>query len=310
MSAIVANALSYKYRRTLALDGLSLEVPEGATYALLGPNGSGKTTLMQALLGMRRPTAGTSSILQRDSASLRDIDRQSIGYIAEGQQLPRGMRIRDFERYLAPLYPSWDHALADRLRARFRLDATRRLGALSRGEYMKAAMLFALAWHPRVLLMDEPFTGMDVGIKDDLVRGLLDTSAAEGCTLLISSHDLGELETLCDWVGFLAHGRMHLSEPMERLGQRFRHVDVTLAIDHAALVPDANWLKVERAGRRLTFVIDDAGEAFDARALASRFSGATQFDVRPATLREVFLAMQLQTQGNAGFASARQEVAA
>lgn len=182
MAAIVAQALSYRYGRTLALDALDLTVPEGSMYALLGPNGSGKTTLMQILAGMRRASHGSAHVLGRDVRHLSVADRQRIAYVAEGQRLPAWMRLDEWEAYLAPLYPTWDHALAKSLRDRFGLDPKRKLGALSRGTAMKAALLGALAPRPQLLFMDEPFTGMDVIVKDELVRGLLDSAGQESWT--------------------------------------------------------------------------------------------------------------------------------
>ena len=195
----------------------SSTVPEGALYALLGPNGAGKTTLLKILLGLLRPTAGRVALLGKELPYLTRRDRAAIGYVAEGQHLPGWMTMDRLEGYLAPLYPTWDFALASQLRERFRLPAGRKLRQMSRGERMKAALLVALAPRPRLLIMDEPFTGMDALVKDELVRGLLESVAGEGWTVLLCSHDIGELEGLADWVGFLDAGRLIISEPMDVL---------------------------------------------------------------------------------------------
>ena len=178
----------------MALDNVSFQIDEGRIVGLIGPNGSGKTTLLQIVAGLRRPTEGSVSVLGRDAGGLTYVDRMSIGYIAEGQRLPGGMTLARLEAYLAPLYDGWDGRLADALRARFRLDPDRRLGTLSRGESMKAALLCTLAPRPELLVMDEPFTGMDVQVRDELVRGLLETSGRESWTVLVCSHDVGELD--------------------------------------------------------------------------------------------------------------------
>jgi ABC-2 type transport system ATP-binding protein len=221
MSVVEVRNLSYRYGAKTALRDVSFDVPEGAVYALLGPNGSGKTTLLQILMGLRRSQSGRATILGRDSKGLSTIDRASIGYIAEGQSLPKWMRIEQVEAYLAPLYPTWDASLARALRERFELDPKQKIKTLSRGENMKAAMLFALAPRPRLLVMDEPFTGMDVVVKDEIVRGLLETSGTEGWTVLICSHDLEELQLLADQVGFINAGEMLVSESMDDLRAQF-----------------------------------------------------------------------------------------
>jgi len=289
---VEVNQLSYSYGKVDALRDLALSVPEGALYALLGPNGCGKTTLLQILMGLRRATAGSVSLLGVDSRALTPHHRGQISYIAEGQPLPGWMTLEYLEAYLAPLYPTWDRALAQDLRRRFSLDASRRIDTLSRGEHMKAALVCALAPRPKLLLMDEPFTGMDALVKDDLVRGLLASSGDEGWTILIASHDIGELELLADWVGFLERGQMRLSEPMDRLRERFKRV--TVVADESTIGerrPGDDWLSVERAGRRLTFVTASATGEYESVVLPARFPGAARIEVHDASLREIFLAL-------------------
>lgn len=291
MAVVEVDSVSYSYGAHQALRDLSLSIPEGALYALLGPNGSGKTTLLQILMGLRRAQKGRVSLFGVDSDALTVPDRASIGYIAEGQSLPAWMRLDQLEAYLAPLYPTWDRVLASHLRERFELDPTRVIKTLSRGQHMKAALLCALAPRPKLLLMDEPFTGMDALVKDELVRGLLESAGSEGWTVLLCSHDIGELELLADWVGFLANGRMSLSQTMDTLRGRFKRVEVvTDGVDTLDRADLDDWLSIERAGNRLTFVTSNANDGFESQ-LRSHFSTAAHVDVRDATLREVFVAL-------------------
>ena len=143
--------------------------------------------------------------------------QQRIGYVAEGQQLPQDLTVREVQRYLAPLYPAWDPALSAQLLERFGLPTTRRIGALSRGQRMQVALWGALAARPAVLLMDEPFTGIDVVVKDRLVEGLLEVVADGGMSVLLCTHDLAEVEKLADWLGILRDGRVVHSAPLEQL---------------------------------------------------------------------------------------------
>lgn len=293
MSAVEVTKLEYSYGKRMALCELDLAVPESALYALLGPNGSGKTTLLQILVGLRRAQRGGARVLGVDTRALSRRDRALIGYVAESQSLPGWMRVEQLEAYLAPLYPTWDTSLANTLRERFDLDAAQRIGTLSRGGQMKTALLCALAPRPKLLLMDEPFTGMDALVKDELVRGLLETSGEEGWTVLLSSHDIGELELLADWVGILDAGRMVISEPMDRLRQRFKHVDVALGGNGAAVPGDLpnDWLGVERAGGHMSFLVAHADRDLPERLAAARLPQAAHIGVRDATLREVFVAL-------------------
>ena len=297
MSAIEARGVTQRFGGVQALTDVSLEVPEGAVYALLGPNGAGKTTLLHILLGLRRATAGDVSLLGTDVHRLTASQRAHIGYVAEGQRLPEWMTLDQLETYLAPLYEGWDGSLARGLRQQFGLDGTRPLRTYSRGEQMKAALLCTLAPRPTLLLMDEPFSGMDAAVKDDLVRGLLESAAGEGWTVLISSHDLLELESLCDRVGFLNQGRLLLSEPMDDMRDRFKAVDVMFAGEAPSLLDAArDWLSVERSGRRMSFVTS----AYDATALRAALPGDAHIDVRDATLREVFIALARSSDVRAG----------
>jgi ABC-2 type transport system ATP-binding protein len=291
MAVIEATRLTHRYGNHTALDSLDVAVPQGALYALLGPNGSGKTTLMQILMGLRRPSSGRVSIMGVDTAALTLEQRAQVGYIAEGQSLPGWMRLEQVEAYLAPLYPTWDFALARDLRERFALDPSRKIKTFSRGEQMKAALLAALAPRPRLLVMDEPFTGMDALVKDELVRGLLESAGSDGWTVLVASHDIGELELLADWVGFLARGRMQVSEPMESLKQRMRYVEIVSDGIADLSLGDSPILAVERAGTRVSALVDHAGPQSLESIIRTRFPRATRVDVREATLREIFVGM-------------------
>lgn len=290
-AAVEVNDLRFSYGRQRALNGATFSVPTGATYALLGPNGAGKTTLLHILMGLRRAQGGRATVLGRDSRRLTAIDRQDITYVAEGQQLPGWMRLRELEAWLAPLYPRWDATLAKDLRDRFALEANRKIGTFSRGEQMKAAMLCAMAPRPRLVVMDEPFTGMDPLVKDEIVKGMLSTPPEEGRTVLISSHDIAELEMLADWIGFIDRGVMRASEPAEQLRRRYRRVEVI--IDESFELPaqrPADWHGLERAGRRVTFLTSGEEDAREDR-LRAVFPGASRIEVDAASLREVFLVL-------------------
>jgi ABC-2 type transport system ATP-binding protein len=292
MGMIEVSHLSYAYGRVEALRDLDLSVPEGALFALLGPNGSGKTTLLQIIMGLRRAQVGRVSLFGVDRRALSLRQRARIAWVGAGQPLPGWMRLEQLEAYLAPLYPEWDLALARELRERFDLDPRRRVDTFSKGEHAKAALLCALAPRPTLLLMDEPFTGMDALVKDDLVRGLLSSAGSEGWTVVIASHDIAELALLADWVGILSHGQMRECDSMERLASRYTRVSVVL--DDSSLAERRagdDWLSIERSGRRLTFVTPHGGRGFIESVLPARFPGAIQIEARDASLHEIFVAL-------------------
>ena len=296
---IETRALSHRFGRHWALKDVTLSIPEGSLYALLGPNGAGKTTLLKALMGLIHPTEGEVCLRGHPVGSLTTAERARIAYVAEGQRLPEWMTPRILEAYLAPLYPTWDRELARHLRERFRLDPDRRIRRMSRGEKMKVALLAALAPRPEVLVMDEPFTGMDALVKDELVYGLLELAQTGDWTVLLCSHDIGELETLADWVGFLDRGRLILSEPLEVTRARFRRVELTLSsgslTEMNGLPP--TWLSPQRAGNRVTFVTCDHGvEGWEADVRVN-VPGTEHVEARPASLREIFVALAAEGMG-------------
>ena len=297
MPIVDVTNVTYRYGTRVVLRDLDLQVPQGALYALVGPNGCGKTTLLQLLMGLRRPAQGRVALFGTERSALSLRERSTIGYVAEGQRLPAWMRLKQLEEYLAPLYPTWDLSLAAHLRDRLTLDGRQRIETLSRGEYMKAALLCALAPRPKLLLMDEPFTGMDVVIKDEIIRSLLDTVADGECTVVMCSHDLSELELLADVVGFLGEGRMQISESVESLRERFKRVDVLLNELHkpTSHVASADWLAVEQSGPRLTFLAPNAHSDLTTDALANRFPNAVRIEVSDAPLREIFSALTKQS---------------
>jgi ABC-2 type transport system ATP-binding protein len=288
MNAVDIHQLSYRYgRKTEALRDVSLTIPRGAIYGLIGPNGAGKSTLLQCCAGLRYASRGSVHVFGVDARRQSPIVAGHMTYMAEAVKLPATMTLGQLEAYIAPLHARWDHALATTLRERFALDPSRKLGTLSRGEHMKAALLCALAPRPALLLMDEPFTGMDVMVKDDLVRGLLAASTDTGTTILVASHDLTELETVIDHLGILSNASLVVSDSMDALRTRFRRVHIHAPAEVlVAAGGDEGWLGVEQTGRRLSFMGDASRTSLVPEAMQLRFPGA-EVEFTEPTLREL-----------------------
>jgi ABC-2 type transport system ATP-binding protein len=288
MNAIELQQLTYRYgRKTEALRDINLDVPRGAIYGLIGPNGAGKSTLLQCCAGLRYAHRGSVHVFGVDARKRNPIVAGVMTYVAESVKLPEKMTLGQLEAYIAPLHAKWDAALATSLRERFALDPSRKVGTLSRGEHMKAALLCALAPRPTLLLMDEPFTGMDVMVKDDLVRGLLASATDAGTTIVVASHDLTELESVIDHLGIISSARMVVSASMESLRTRFRLVHVQASSDVlVAAGHDDGWLGVEQAGRRMSFMADASRTSLLPEALQQRFPGA-EVEFTEPTLREL-----------------------
>jgi ABC-2 type transport system ATP-binding protein len=285
--AIAASRVTHRYGRTRVLHDVNLDVPHGATCALLGANGAGKTTLLRLLAGIEEVQDGRVALFGADVDDLTLRQRQQVAYVAEGQELPGWMTVAQLESYCAPLYPAWDTALATRLRERFALDRQQRVSRLSRGQRMQASLLCALAARPRILLMDEPFTGLDVAVKDELVGGLLEASADVACTTLVCTHDIGEIESFVDHVAFLREQQIALSGSMEAMQARWQRVEATLPTDVKVDRWPPAWTRVEQAGRRLSAVVDRSAPVNES---ADPLSQSTDVQWRALSLRELYLA--------------------
>jgi ABC-2 type transport system ATP-binding protein len=272
------------------LQGLSLTVPEGSAYALIGANGAGKTTTIRLLMNLITPWRGTATVMGVDSKRLPPELLAQIGYVSESQTLPSRLTVAGYLDYLRPFYPAWDRSLEDSIRKRLQLPDTRRIGALSHGMRLKMGLACALPFRPKLLILDEPFGGLDPLAREQILEGLL-LQGGE-VTLLIASHELDEIENVTTHVGFMHAGRMLLQEPMSDLGSRLREVRVVLQPD--SVVPERlprEWLQPSRFGNVLSFL----DTRYTAESLGERVRAVVgpvkQIDVQSLPLNAVFKAL-------------------
>src|SRR6266568_4295602 len=244
---IQASNLWKRFGRHDALQGLSFTAPEGSAYALIGANGAGKTTTIKILMNILEPTRGSATILGVDSRRVSPRELSQIGYVSENQDMPEGLTVAEYLDYLRPFYPKWDRDLEATIRRELRLPPDRKIRDLSHGMRMKMSLACALPFRPKLLVLDEPFSGLDPLVRDEFMEGLL--RQASEMTVLISSHELSEIDGMTTHVGFLDEGRMLFEESMTELIDRFREVHVTL--EHEAHAPEPvpkEWLQVRVMG--------------------------------------------------------------
>jgi ABC-2 type transport system ATP-binding protein len=301
MNIIETHNLTRRYGRTEAVHELNLAVPSGSVFALLGANGAGKTTTLKVLMNLLPPTAGRAQVLGVDTRKLGERELAQIGYVSENQQLPLWMTVRQFVSFCRPFYPTWDRELEAKLLRQFALPEGRKLSQLSRGMLMKAALLSSLAYRPRLLVLDEPFSGLDALVRDEFIRGVLEVSALGEWTVLVSSHDIEEVERLADHVALLDEGRLRLTEPTETLQRRFRRVEITGAPVGAVASP--GWLEWERAGALTRFIETAYAAETTERRWSGQFPGAT-INATPMSLREIFMVLTRASRAGAKEASA------
>jgi ABC-2 type transport system ATP-binding protein len=290
-NAIETFDLTRRFGRTEAVKSLQLRVPTGCVFAILGPNGAGKTTTLKLLMNLMRATRGTASVLGVDTRRLGHNEFQRIGYVSENQRLPDWMTPGELFDFCRPFYPKWDDNLRQKLESDLSLSSRAPLRTLSRGTRMKAALLASLAYRPDLVVLDEPFTGLDPVVRDELVRGLLEVSGDRPLTVVVSSHDIDEVERLADWIGFMRDGQLEFAEPVSALLGRFRLVEVVSSGDAPAIMPrDPNWLSQGSAGRTLRFV-DTSHNESDSPSRISEAFPSCEIRIAPMSLRDIFIAL-------------------
>jgi ABC-2 type transport system ATP-binding protein len=267
-----------------ALDEISINVPKGAIYGLVGPNGAGKSTLIRHLAGIYRQNAGEILIDGQPVYENPDI-KSRVAYIPDEIFYFVQSGIKDMMRYYRGIYPGFDMDRYDKLRSVFKLDEKRPMRRLSRGMQKQAAFWLALSMRPDVLILDEPVDGLDPVMRRQIWSLILGDVEENGTTVLVSSHNLRELEDVCDHVGIIHKGRTMIEHALADLQDNIVKVQVVFN-DGSSLPEGMNVLHESKSGKITTLIIrgraDEVTNAIEA-------AQPLFYDVVPLTLEEVFI---------------------
>ncbi len=277
-------ALVKSFEGFRALDGLTLTAPKGAVYGLVGPNGAGKSTLIRHLAGIYRQDEG-EALFDGQPIYENPAIKEKIAYIPDEIFYYTQASIRDMARFAESMYPRFDRERYEKLRELFALDERRPMRKLSKGQQKQAAFQIAMAQRPEIVLLDEPVDGLDPVMRRQVWSVLMSDVEQYGTTVLVSSHNLRELEDVCDHVGIMNKGKMLLERSLSELQENL--VKIQLAYPDGGELPEGLEIVHQSATGRLRQLILRGSAA----ELTEKLN-ATQplfLDVLPLTLEEIFI---------------------
>ena len=263
-----------------ALDNLNLTVPKGAIYGLVGPNGAGKSTAIRILTGVYRPTEGTVSMEDQPIYENPDI-KTRIGYIPDDIFYFPSATLEDMRKYYRGMYPSFDDALFDRLYEVFNLPKKSPIRRFSKGMQKQAAFHLAICCRPDVLILDEPVDGLDPVMRRQVWSLILSDVAQHETTVLISSHNLRELEDICDHVGIMNHGKMLLERSLADMQGNIVKLQIVGDIPEGLEI-----LHESASGRLQTIIVRGTAKQVEE---AVKPVNPTYYDILPLSLEEIFI---------------------
>ena len=263
-----------------ALDALNMTVPKGSIYGLVGPNGAGKSTAIRCLLGVYRPEEGSVTV-EGIPVFENHVQKGRMGSIPDDIFYFPSATLEEMRRYYKGMYPKFDDALFERLYEVFQLPKKGQIRRFSKGMQKQAAFQLTIATRPEVLILDEPVDGLDPVMRRQVWSLILSDVAQYETTVLISSHNLRELEDICDHVGIMDHGKMLLERSL---------ADMQGATHKLQIVGDTpaglEVLHESSSGRLKTLVVRGSAQEISAKAAAAK---PTYFDVLPLSLEEIFI---------------------
>ena len=287
-NVIEIRRLSKNFSGKTAVDNLSLSVPKGAIFALLGDNGAGKTTTIRMLTGLLPADRGAATILGEDCWKASSSLRRRVAYVPERPRFYDWMTVGEIGWFTAGFHTKEYPARFLDWCQKFRLDAKARLSNLSKGQYAKVGLALALAIDPEVLILDEPTSGLDMLVRREFLGSMV-RLAADGRTILLSSHQLGEVERIASHAAFVSNGRLLLTASMEELKKRI----VRLRLRFESQPPDPEQfgtvLQRNGSGKQLQAILQDPREdALEALHLAE---GVHDVEVDPLHLEDIYCAL-------------------
>jgi ABC-2 type transport system ATP-binding protein len=259
MNAVVtANGLTKRYKNTLALDDANFEIPTGRIVGLIGPNGAGKTTALKAILGLT-DFQGKLDVLGMDPRSQRDKLMEQVCFIADVAVLPRWIRVSEAIDFVANVHPRFNRAKCEAFLARTKLTPNQRVRQMSKGMIVQLHLALVMAIDAKLLVLDEPTLGLDILYRKQFYQRLLEEYFDENKTIIVTTHQVEEIEHILTDLMFIRDGKIVLNTEMEALGDRF--AEVMVSADKAERARQMNPLDERQVFGKSIFLFDGVNHA-------------------------------------------------
>jgi len=287
VSAVIeTQGLGKRYQRKWALSDCTLSIPAGHVVGLVGPNGAGKSTLMNLAVGLLAPTAGTIEVLGRPPAAGAALAR--VGYLAQDAPVYRALSVADHLKLGARLNPDWDAGLARSRVERLGLDPHQKAGTLSGGQRAQLALTLAAAKRPQLLILDEPVASLDPLARREFLQDLMESTAEHELSVVLSSHLIGDLERVCDYLIVLVGSKVRVTGTVEEL-LATHHLLTGQRRDPDSLPAGLAVVSASHTDKQTTLLVRTGGQVFDPTWIVSE-----------VTLEDLVLAYMSQAVGQAG----------
>jgi len=292
--AVQLRAVCKRYPH-FALDRVDLSVTQGSIMGFLGANGAGKSTTIRILMGLVHQHSGSVRVLGHDMPTAQALAKQEIGFVSEDLRLYGSATLQWHMDLVASIYPRWDAAYAQALLGRFDLKAVQKIKGLSHGQRVKAALLLALARRPRLLVLDEPTTGLDPVARHEVLAELMDAMIDEERTVLFSSHNTRDVEQIADAITFIDRGKIVDADDKENYLERWRRIQLDLPPGRS--LPDLPGT-VSLVGEGRSRVLTTSRFSEDITG-ACQTAGASIHAVQTMSLEEIFVNTVIGQRGEA-----------
>jgi len=288
-NVIELDQVSKRFRSVIAMDRMTLNVPKGGVFALLGENGAGKTTTIKTLLGLQKPDSGTARVLGMDPVSKGIEIRRRIGYVPDDPKLYDWMKVSQIGWFAGGFYPEGYAGEFSRLADEFGLSNDVKIKTLSKGGKAKVALALAMAHRPDLLILDEPTSGLDTMVRRKFLQSMIEV-AAEGRTVFLSSHQIPEVERVADYVAIVNEGQVRVCEKLNVLKQEIEQWVVTLTNPNVNLGVNQSFVLLHEGHGKQRQQLTVRNPNPDALWQLRESDGVAQVEVHTPSLEEIFIA--------------------